>query len=405
MNRGTLLQRDQGQTASTPSAWLVVACLIVLGMLPGASDALHVALLSPPRGQTLFGEVEIVAEVVPAEEVARVEFLVDGEIVGTMTSPPFRQVVDLGQENQEHLIKVRAVDRGGGVSETSLTSPAIFVNDQVEARLQQLYITVLDGDQRVLDLTRSDFGITDNGVAQEMVTFSRGEVPLAAAVLIDASSSMRGRKLRFALRGAVSFAELLTPEDETSILLFSDRLRFASAFSNDTAGLTAALAEVEAVGGTALFDYLYRALKQLEARQGRRVVILLSDGVDSHSTLRMQNVAWLARRSRAMVYWIRIDPSDSREFRYSSWKDPDRYRDEYRMLGEIVVETGGRIVTLQQIEETERAMQEILQELREQYVVGYYPSTGHSDGKWHKVGVRVGRPNLKVRARDGYIDY
>jgi Ca-activated chloride channel family protein len=384
---------------------LIASMLILSVALATAASALHVALLAPPKGQPLFGEVEIIADIVPAEEAARVEFLIDGEVVGTVTSPPFKVVVDIGQENREHLLEVRAVDLDGGVSEASYRSPAVFVDDRVEARLQQLYVTVLDGGSRVLDLTQADFEVADNGAVQEMVTFSRGDVPLAAVVLTDASSSMRGRKLRFALRGSVSFAELLTPEDETSIQLFSDRLRFSSPFLNNVAGLTKGLASVEAIGGTALIDHLYRAFKQLEARQGRRVVILLSDGIDSHSSLGMQQINWLARRSRSMLYWIRIDPTDGMESRYSSWKDPDRYRDDYRMLSDVVTGTGGRIVTLDRIEDTEEAMREILRELREQYVIGYYPSTRHFDGSWHKVGVRVRRPNLQVRARDGYIDY
>ena len=121
------------------SAWM----LILSAALAIPANALHVALLAPPKGEPLFGEVEIIADIVPAEEAARVEFLVDGEVVGTVTSPPFKVVVDIGQENREHLLEVRAVDLDGGVSEASYKSPAVFVDDRVEARLQQLYVTVL----------------------------------------------------------------------------------------------------------------------------------------------------------------------------------------------------------------------------------------------------------------------
>lgn len=388
-------------------ATLLVAVVAPGGFLfaPRAAAGVRVSLVQPAPGTPLFGEMEMVAEVPSGEDVARVEFFVDQELVGSLEEPPFSVMVDFGQENRPHHLLVRAYDSSGDSSEVWFESPAIEVHDQIEARLQQLYVTVLDGDQRVLDLKQQDFEIFDSGVRQQPVTFSRGEVPLAAVVLVDASSSMAGRRLLFALRGAASFAERMRPDDETSIQLFSDRLLFSSPFSGDAAAATEGLAEVRAAGGTALNDYLYRALKQLESRQGRRVVVFLSDGIDSHSTLRMTDLTWLARRSRAMLYWINIDPIDSTKFRYSSWKDPDLYRRDYRALGEIVEETGGRIIPLERIEDAESAIDEILDELREQYVIGYYPSTGNRSGSWHKVDVRLARPGFEVRARDGYIDY
>ncbi len=347
----------------------------------------------------------MVAEVSSVAEVARVDFFVDGELVGSLEAPPFTVRVDVGEENRSHHLRVQAIDQSGQVSEAWFDSPAIRVDDRVEARLQQLYVTVLKGERRVLDLGDSDFEIADNGAPQDKVTFSRGEVPLAAVVLVDASASMKGRRLLFSLRGAASFAERLRSDDETSIQLFSDRLLFSSPFSKDSRASTAGLATVQASGGTALNDHLYRAIKQLESRQGRRVVIILSDGVDSHSTLRIEEVSWLARRSRAMLYWVRIDPTDGTEYRFSAWKNPDQYRRDYQGLGELVSETGGRIVTLDRIEEAEEAVGEILSELREQYVIGYYPSTPYRSGSWHRVDVRVRRPGVRVRVRNGYIDY
>jgi Ca-activated chloride channel family protein len=162
---------------------------------------------------------------------------------------------------------------------------------------------------------------------------------------------------------------------------------------------------VEATGGTALNDHLYLALKRLEERKGRRVLILLSDGVDSHSALPMRDVAWLARRSRALIYWVRTDPRQGEGMRYSAWKGAQEYKDEEALLAKTVTETGGRIVTLDRIEEAEAAMRGILQELREQYVLGYYPSVIKHDGNWHDVDVRVNRGGIRLRHRDGYIDY
>ena len=366
---------------------------------------LQVALTDPPAGVPLFGNIEMVVETYPAEGASMVEFFVDGELVGTLEAPPYRLKVDVGEENKPHRLKVRAHDVSGGVAEAAFESPAILINERVDATLQQLYVTVLNNEQRILGLQEAEFEIFDNRSPQRIVTFSRGEVPLASIILVDASASMKGRRLRFALGAAGAFAQGIEAEDEVSIQVFAGRLLFASPFSSEISLLTAGLAKVRAQGGTALNDSLYRSLKLLEARQGRRVVVILSDGIDSHSVIRMPQVSWLARRSRAMIYWIRVDPMEARKSRHSAWKRPDDYRREYRMLEGTVNETGGRIVTLERIEESETAVREILAELREQYVLGYYPTTRRSDGSWHKVSVRLRLAGLQVRARGGYIDY
>ncbi len=373
-----------------------------------AAEILDVAITSPPPGQPIFGWVEIEADVYPAENADRVEFLLDGLIAGEVDVPPFRIRVDAGEENREHRFEVRAYGLSGQRVDALLVSPAIRVDGEVTAELQQLYVTVTSsgGSWRVLDLEADDFAIIDNRDRQQTVTFARGDVRLTAAILIDSSVSMRGERLRHALRGASAFVAGVRPIDDASLLLFSDRLLHATPFSSDAGVLTAGIGSVKAAGGTALNDHLYLALKRLEHQQGRRVVVLLTDGIDSHSTLRMGDVTWLARRSRALIYWLRTGSrEEAMKARSSAWKNPDAYRSEYEQLTRTVLETGGRIVTLNQIQDAETAFREILEELREQYVLGYYPTISHGDGTWHRVSVRVRRPGLSVRTRGGYVDY
>ncbi len=370
-----------------------------------AAEILDVSITEPPPGQPLFGEVEFAADVYPAESAARVELYVDGQLVAEADAPPFAVQVDVGQDNREHRFEVRAFSHSGKMRDSVLVSPAIRVDGEVIAELQQLYVNVTRGEDRVLDLTADDFAIIDNGDRQQLVTFARGDVRLTAAILIDSSTSMRGQRLRYALRGAAAFVAGIKPIDDASILLFSDRLLHSTPFSNDTAALTAGLGSVSAAGGTALNDHLYLALKRLEHEQGRRVVILLSDGIDSHSTLTTSEVTWLARRSRAIIYWLRADPGEAQKSRSSAWKSPAGYRAEYQQLTRTVLETGGRIVTLERIQDAETAFRDILRELREQYVLGYYPTVSRGDESWHRVTVRVRQSGLQVRTRGGYVDY
>ncbi len=382
-----------------------------------AQDILDIAITSPPAGQPIFGSVEIEADVYPPENAARVEFLVDGKVVGEVKALPssqreanvrFRIQTDVGQENREHRFEARAYSPSGQMIDALLVSPSIRVDGEVTAELQQLYVTVTSsgGNQRILNLGVDDFAIIDNRDRQELVTFARGDVRLTAAILIDSSASMKGERLRYALRGASAFVAGIRPIDDASLLLFSDRLLHSTPFSHDAGVLTGGLGGLKAGGGTALNDHLYLALKRLEHQQGRRVIVLLSDGIDSHSALRMSDVTWLARRSRALIYWLRTGSRDeAMKSRSSAWKSPDGYRSEYEQLTRTVLETGGRIVTLNQIQDAETAFREILKELREQYVLGYYPTVSRGDGAWHRVTVRVRSTGLLVRTRGGYVDY
>ena len=394
---------------TAPSFASGILCLLLLLWslsAPAAEPELNVLILQPPAGEPLFGELEFEVDIYPQEDVSRVEFYLDGELLGELTAPPFRLPLDVGQENRGHRFEVKAYSGDRLAGEALMVSPSIQVDEVVEAELQQLYVTVTNGSQRVLDLERDDFAIIDNGSQQETVTFARGDVRLTAALLIDSSASMRGDRLRYALRGAGAFIQGLKSTDQASLLLFSDRLLYSTPFSNELGTLTQGLDRVRADGGTALNDHLYIALKRLESEQGRRVVIMLTDGIDSHSALRMSELGWLNRRSRTLIYWIRTDPrNEAEKDRFSAWKDSDDYQSEYRKLATAVIESGGRIVTLDRIEDADAAFKEILDELREQYVLGYYPNNRRNDGSWHQVFVRLRMSDLRVRAQRGYVDY
>jgi Ca-activated chloride channel family protein len=236
-------------------------------------------------------------------------------------------------------------------------------------------------------------------------------VPFTAAVLVDSSTSMQGDKIRAALEGAKLFFEGMNELDEGKLLVFSDRMLHTTPFTTFSTVLTAGLSRVEARGGTALNDHLYVALKELERRQGRRVVLILSDGVDSNSVLTMQDVLAVARRSQALIYWLRLpyggQAAENRELPNlaTSWRNSATYHSELAVLQRTVRESGGNVRLLNSLDEIGGAFREILAELREQYVLGYYPKVARRDGSWHEVVVRVSGEGLEVRSRDGYLDF
>ncbi len=391
---------------------LLLLLALLLPAAAAAQDAIVVTLDRPDPFEPAYGEVEIEAVVSAEEDIERVAFYVDGVVVGELREPPYRLSVDLGEDVGEHRFQVVAYGVSGATGSGSLSTPTFRIDEEVAVALQQLYVTVTQDGRRVADLSAEDFAIFDEQRRQTLVTFARGDIPFTAAVLVDASISMEGEKLRSALAGARAFFDRMRPLDEGRLLVFSDRILHATPFTTFPEVLAAGLGRITARGGTALADHLYLALTQLEERQGRRVVILLSDGIDSHSVLAMSDALARARRSQALIYWLQLPygesaPQSGEELPaiHTAWRDAEGYRQQFELLRQTVAESGGRIRTLSSVGEIADAFGGILAELREQYVLGYYPTAARHDGSWRRVRIRLRRPGARVRARDGYVDF
>ena len=387
---------------------LTIPLTFILAVFATQAAAVEVWIDRPSGLEYVYGQVEILATVVSEESVAGVEIWVDGNRLGELVEPPYNVTVDVGYDNKVHEFKAIARSSTGNTATARVVTPVLEVDEVVDIELQQLYVTVSQFDRRVLDLQRQDFRILDDGDRQEMVTFERGDVPLAAVLLLDCSLSMMGERLEAALNGARVFVEGMEELDEAMVMLFSDRLLRETEFSGEQTELDGALTGVEATGGTAINDHLFAALSKLEARQGRRVVVLFSDGADVHSVLNMEEVLRKARLSQALVYWIFLPETGDEEGApsyTSAWRNIEGNKLQFRQLREAVRESGGRVHPLESLDQMDEAFAGILAELREQYVLGYYPTVAQGNGSWHAVKVRVKKSGLDVRTRGGYLDY
>jgi Ca-activated chloride channel family protein len=375
---------------------------LALGAAARASD-LAVEILSP-RPEAVFGQVLFAVQV--AGSPTTVELRLDGRLVATLTEPPWRAVVDAGDENREHRFEALARRAGGETATALQVTPRLRVDQELSLDLQQLFVTVTRGGRRETALRRSDLRVFEDGDEQEVVTFETGDAPFTAVLLLDTSESMRGMRLEAAMRGARDFAAGMKELDEAMLILFSDRVLRSVPFTGSAARLAEGLDEVDAGGGTALNDHLYLALKLLDGRQGRRVVVVFSDGQDVVSGLGMRDVLWKTQRSQTAVYWLRLaTPGRTADTFSSAWRNGPANREESRLLEEAVRQSGGRTVDIAGVGEVEAAFRSILDELRAQYVVGYYPKNPRNDGSWRKVTVRVAGGGGDVRVREGYVDY
>jgi Ca-activated chloride channel homolog len=391
--------------------WAALLPLLAALAFPGAARAaVEVAIVSPAAGEPVFGEVEIRARLSgTGPRIVKIEFYVDGLRVGVVEEAPWRVLVDVGQENKEHRFEVVAYNAAGAAASANLYAPAAHTDEVINVRLRQLFVTVEGGPGRALG--RSDFTVIDQGERQQLVTFERGDIPFTAVLLLDSSLSMTGGRLDTALSGARSFFNSMNRLDEAKLLLFSDHVLLETPFTSVPAILTIGLADVRPTGGTSLNDALYLALKRLQGRQGRKVVVLLSDGVDVESVLSMDRVRSIAQKSATAIYWLRLRRSEERRMeedqgqvrRFSVWRDAEDHERQLKQLRETVLESGGTIDEIDRIEQVGGALGRLLRELREQYVLGYYPSKTAGFGSFHEVDVRV-PSGFKVRVHRGYSE-
>ncbi len=383
---------------------LLAALVLAPGHLAGA-PRFDVGIVEPLAGAPVFGRIAIAADV-RGGVAKRVEFWIDGVKAGELTRPPWRLEVDLGEQNLRRHFRVVAIAADGSRAEAELVAEPIQINEVVDLPLEQLYVTATRSGKPVLDLQRGDFRVVEGGLDQKLVTFEHGDVPLTAVLLIDSSSSMRGGPLASALAGAHAFASRMAPLDEAQLLLFSDQVVHRTQFTHDSDQLVGGLTGAEARGGSAIHDHLLLALLELERRQGRRVIVLLSDGVDVESVLRTEDLEEVAGRSPVLIYWIRLggDLKLARKHNRSVWRNFDEHDIELAGLAKLVRTSGGRILDIARPDQAAAAFGEILDELRGQYVLSWYPSGLRHDGSWRKIRVEVSPGGVDLRARDGYFD-
>jgi len=389
-----------------PAALLPLALAAALASPEPSRGGPRLRIVSPAAGQTVFGEIEVeIAVDPPGAPLERIELYVDGRKAGTVQAPPWRIPVDVGQANAEHHFEVVAYDARGAKASAGVRTAHLQTDEEIRVNLRQVFATVEHDGQPVLDLGRNDFTVVDRGTHEKLITFERGDVPFTAVLLLDASTSMRGRELDTALDGARNFVVGMQRLDEAKLLLFSDRFLVETPFTSLPAVLTLSLSGVQAGGGTALNDGLYLAMKRLGTRSGRRVAVVLSDGIDVESVLDMEQVRNVARRETTAVYWMRIGSNGVApqvEGVSSAWRNTKGHRREQELLAQTVEESGGRIQNLESVSQVKGALEGLIKELRGQYVLGYYPTQTKGSGTWHEIHVQVRRDGAKVRTYHGY---
>ena len=252
--------------------------------------------------------------------------------------------------------------------------------------LVEVYATVTNAQgEPVTDLGRDAFHVFEDGAPQTIATFTAGDVPLSVAIALDRSFSMAGERLRIAKRAAAAFVAALRPDDEVMIVTIGSEVEtiMAPGLARDAAATR--WETIDPWGATLLYDAMREAIDRVEARRGRRALLVISDGADRGSEISATALIEHARRRDVLVYPIAITKA----------RPP--------VLAELAGVTGGRSIIVADPARLEPALAGLARELRSQYLIGYAPARPPLDAPaWHAIDVRVDRPGVRVRARDGY---
>jgi Ca-activated chloride channel family protein len=266
-----------------------------------------------------------------------------------------------------------------------------------------LNVTVADGQQRyATDLEEGEFQVFEDGVKQDISYFNRSNLPIALALLMDTSASMEAR-LQTAQEAASGFAKQLRGQDLAEIIDFDSRVNILQAFTNNVDSLEQAIRRTSAGGSTSIYNAIYIALKDLKKvivkqpdEVRRQAIVVLSDGEDTSSLLPFEEVLDLAKRSETAIYAIGLRDAEgaasSRGFKEAEF-----------VLRQLSQETGGRAFFPLQVAELPAIYSQIAEELSSQYSIGYTSKNAKRDGAWRRIVVRVTRPNLTPRTKQGYF--
>ena len=270
---------------------------------------------------------------------------------------------------------------------------------RVDVNLVRIVATVKDQTGQLIGaLRKEDFRVSDNGSPQEVAVFEREtDQPLSVALLVDTSGST-AKDLRYETDSAGRFLKTLLgeghPDDSVALYSFNWQIVRHNYFTRNQLSLVNSMKKFYGDAGTSLYDAIYLAAQDLEDRQGRKVLIIVTDGGDTTSTKTLKQALAAAQLADAVIYPVVVIPITN---------DAGRNVGGENALTFMAEGTGGRTFLPTLGAELDHAFTEIIEELRTQYLLGFYPrNVPLSADRFHKLEVRVDRPDLRVSARNGY---
>ncbi|MGH9144570.1 MAG: VWA domain-containing protein [Vicinamibacterales bacterium] len=257
-----------------------------------------------------------------------------------------------------------------------------------------IFATVTDSQKRLVSgLTQDDFAVFDNEKPQPLVYFDNSIHPINVVVMLDTSGSMT-LTIDLLKQAAEQFLIRLLPDDKARVGAFNDKIQFNARWSNDRDQLITDAKDLDYGNGTRLWDAVGASLDELKTVDGRKVILVFTDGDDTESKLRLGTVLDRARADEVMIYAIGLESV------YFNGQQKVRTRPDSG-LRKIADETGGGYFELTKASDLAPTFTKVAQELHSQYVIGFTPTA--LDNKVHKLVVKMKQPGMTAQARRSYL--
>jgi Ca-activated chloride channel family protein len=263
-------------------------------------------------------------------------------------------------------------------------------------QIVSLFVTVADVTRRLVPgLTQEDFEVFDNEKPQTIVFFQNEIQPITVVVMLDTSGSMT-LTLDLLRQAAEQFLIRLLPADKGRVGAFNDKIQFSSRFTNDRDQLVSDVKGLDYGNGTRLWDAVGASIDELKGIEGRRVILVFTDGDDTASKIGLGTVVERARADEVMIYAIGL------ESHYIGGPNGQMVHTKPDSgLRKIADETGGGYFELKKSSELASTFTKVAQELHSQYVIGFTPT--QLDNRVHKLAVKMKQPGMTARARRSYV--
>jgi Ca-activated chloride channel family protein len=257
-----------------------------------------------------------------------------------------------------------------------------------------IFATVTDAQKRLVsDLTQDDFSVFDNEKPQTLVYFDNSIHPINVVVMLDTSGSMT-LTIDLLKQAAEQFLIRLLPDDKARVGAFNDKIQFNASWTNNRDQLITDAKSLDFGNGTRLWDAVGASLDELKSIDGRKVILVFTDGDDTESRMRLGTVLDRARAEEVMIYAIGLESV------YFNGQQKVRTKPDSG-LRKIADETGGGYFELTKASDLAPTFTKVAQELHSQYVIGFTPTA--LDNKVHKLAVKMKQPGMTAQARRSYL--
>lgn len=378
----------------------LLAALVAVTMLPdrvAANDEpvpLSVRITSPLGRTGEPGSVRIVAQIraLPGASLSPVQIYVDGTLLSTVSDgPPYAAVwVDANPFESNEITVAVSDDLGNAARDTVVLEP-FEITETTEVTRVLLDTSVQDKEGRFIrTLASQDFEVRENGVPQELDLVQQEDMPATVALLIDSSQSM-SRRIDFVREAAHRLVGFMRARDRMLVVPFSKTLEPITGPTDDRATVSQAITHIRPHGGTAILDCLIQLAAHLDGLDGRRAVVLITDGYDEHSESRFEDALKAIKAVQATVYVVGIGGVAGISLKGE------------RFLRKLAQETGGRAFLPSREEELLAVHNVLASDVQNRYLLSYTPMNQEVDGKWRAITVTTGDPHYIVRTRSGYF--